>query len=107
MELNMRFVGQTEVAGFLAQSPRYGDTIRAWVAEMKNGKWDSAAALATDFKDLDTSELPSVVFYLTQGTLRIETIIDFRMGIVLMVAITPFTTMQGNAQRDRNARRDH
>jgi mRNA-degrading endonuclease HigB of HigAB toxin-antitoxin module len=103
----MRFVGQTEVAGFLAQSPGYVDALRAWLAEMKHGRWASAAALAADFQNVDTSELPSVVFYLTPAALRIETIVDFRMGIVLLVAIAPFAAMKGNQQRDWNARRDH
>jgi hypothetical protein len=103
----MRFVGQTEVAGFLAQSPRYVDTVRAWLAEMKNGRWTSATALAADFHNVDTSELPSVVFYLAPAFLRIETIIDFRMGIVLLVAIAPFAAMQGNPQHSWNAHRDN
>jgi mRNA-degrading endonuclease HigB of HigAB toxin-antitoxin module len=103
----MRFVGQTEIAGFLAQSPGYRDTIRAWLAEMKHGRWASAAALAADFQNVDTSELPSVVFYLAPAALRIETIIDFRIGIVLLMAIAPFAAMQGNPQHSWNAQRDH
>jgi len=103
----MRFVGQTEVAGFLAQSPEHGDTVRAWLAEMKHGRWVSAAALAADFQNVDTSELPSVVFYLAPAALRIETIIDFGMGIVLLVAIAPFTAMQGDSQNSWNAHRDY
>ena len=103
----MRFVGQTEVAGFLARSPGYVDTVRAWLAEMKHGRWASAAALAANFQNVDTSELPSVVFYLAPAALRIETIIDFRMGIVLLVAIAPFAAMQDNPQHSWNARRDN
>ncbi len=60
----MRFVGQTEVAAFLASSPAYDNTVRAWVAEMKSGQWHSATALAADFHNVDVSALPWVVFYL-------------------------------------------
>jgi mRNA-degrading endonuclease HigB of HigAB toxin-antitoxin module len=103
----MRFVGQTEVVEFLAQSPEYADTVRAWLAEMKHGHWASAATLTTDFQNVDTSGLPSVVFYLAPATLRIETIINFRMSIVLLVALAPFTSMQGNLQQPWNAHRDN
>lgn len=103
----MRFVGQTEIAGFLAQSPGYVDPVRAWLSEMKHGHWTSPAALAADFQNLDTTELPAVVFYLAPAALRIETIIDFRMGIVLLVAIAPFAAMQGNPQHFWNAHRDN
>ncbi len=103
----MRFVGQTEVAGFLAQLPGYSDTVSAWLAEMKHGRWASAAALAADFQNVDTSELPSVVFYLAPAAVRIETIIDFRMGIVLLVGIAPFAATQGNLKHSWNAHRDN
>lgn len=103
----MKFVGQTEVAAFLAVSPGYEDAVRAWLAEMKYGQWLSAAALTADFQNVDTSELPSVVFYLAPAALRIETIIDFRVGIVLLVAISPLAAVQGSPQYSWNARRDH
>jgi mRNA-degrading endonuclease HigB of HigAB toxin-antitoxin module len=83
----MRFVGQTEVAAFLAGSPAYDNTIKAWVAEMKSGQWGSAAALAADFQNVDLSALPWVAFYLLPSALRIRTLIDFRIGVVMLLAI--------------------
>jgi mRNA-degrading endonuclease HigB of HigAB toxin-antitoxin module len=83
----MRFVGQTEVAAFLADSPAYDNTVKAWVAEMKSGQWGSATALAADFQNVDVSALPWVVFYLLPSALRICTLIDFRIGVVMLLAI--------------------
>jgi mRNA-degrading endonuclease HigB of HigAB toxin-antitoxin module len=83
----MRFVGQTEVAAFLAGSPAYDNTIKAWVAEMKSGQWGSAAALAADFQNVDLTELPWVTFCLLPSALRIRTLVDFRIGVVMLLAI--------------------
>ncbi|PWE80511.1 hypothetical protein XF30_30640 [Bradyrhizobium sp. SUTN9-2] len=83
----MRFVGQTEVAAFLAGSPAYDNTVKAWVAEVKSGQWDSATALAADFQHVDVSVLPWVAFYLLPSALRIRTLIDFRIGVVMLLAI--------------------
>jgi mRNA-degrading endonuclease HigB of HigAB toxin-antitoxin module len=83
----MRFVGQTEVAGFLATSPAYNNTVKAWVAEMRSGQWGSATALAADFQNIDVSALPWVMFYLRPSALRIRTLIDFRIGVVMLLAI--------------------
>lgn len=83
----MRFVGQTEVAAFLAGSPAYDNTVKAWVAEMRSGQWGSATALAADFQHVDVSALPWVAFYLLPSALRIRTLIDFRIGVVMLLAI--------------------
>ena len=72
----MRFVGQTEVAGLLAGSPAYNNTIKAWVAEMRSGQWESATALG-DFQSIDVSALPWVVFDLLPSALRIRTLSIF------------------------------
>jgi mRNA-degrading endonuclease HigB of HigAB toxin-antitoxin module len=107
MDLKMRFVGKTEVGGFLAQAPEYDDTVKAWAAEMKHGHWHSAAALAADYQNIDISDLPSVIFYLESVELRIDTMIDFRRGIVLLVAIAPFAAAEDNPQSFSNAHHDH
>lgn len=91
----MRFVGQTEVAAFLAGSPAYDNTVRAWVAEMKSGQWRSATALAADFQSVDVSGLPWVIFYLVPSALRIRTLVDFRIGIVMLMAIDPPAARHG------------
>lgn len=87
MEIPMRFAGLAEVATFLAQCPGETEAMRAWVTEVRHRTWANAAALTTDFADVDTSRLPTVVFGLQRGILQIETLIDFRSGIVLLTAI--------------------
>jgi hypothetical protein len=103
----LRFVGQSEVAAFVAQLPAYGDTVRAWVSEMKHRNWLSAAAFATDFKNVDASNLPAVIFYLAPPGLRIETLVDFRAGIIMLVAIEPSTVWRGNQLQPWNTQSDH
>lgn len=103
----MRFVGQTELAGFLTRSPGYADTLRAWLAEMKHGRWTSAAGLVADFPNVDASDLPSVVFRLALAALRVETIIDFRRGIVLLVEITAVASLRPKQNLPGMSPRDH
>jgi mRNA-degrading endonuclease HigB of HigAB toxin-antitoxin module len=98
----MRFVGQTEVAAFLAGSPAYDNTVKAWVAEMKSGQWNSAGALAADFQHVDISALPWVVFYLLPSALRIRTLIDFRIGVVMLLAIDLSAAWHGTQTQPRN-----
>jgi mRNA-degrading endonuclease HigB of HigAB toxin-antitoxin module len=103
----MRFVGQTEVAAFLAECPDQSDGLRAWLAEMKHRSWGSANALAADFLNVDASGLPTVIFYLEPTALRIETLIDFRNGVVLLTAIHRSSMTPGHSRQTWNAHRDH
>jgi mRNA-degrading endonuclease HigB of HigAB toxin-antitoxin module len=98
----MRFVGQTEVAGFLGGSPAYDNTIKAWVAEMRSGQWESATALAADFQNIDVSALPWVVFYPLPSALRIRTLIDFRIGVVMLLAIDLSAAWHGTQAQSWN-----
>jgi hypothetical protein len=98
----MRFVGQTEVAAFLVGSPVYDNTIKAWVAEMRSGQWGSAAALAADFQNVDVSALPWVFFYLPPSALRIRTLIDFRIGVVMLLAIDLSAARHDTQPQPRN-----
>jgi mRNA-degrading endonuclease HigB of HigAB toxin-antitoxin module len=98
----MRFVGQTEVAEFLAGSPVYDNTVKAWVAEMRSGQWRSATALAADFQNVDVSALPWVVFYLLPSALRMRTLIDFRIGVVMLLAIDLSATWHGTQTQPWN-----
>jgi mRNA-degrading endonuclease HigB of HigAB toxin-antitoxin module len=107
MEKVMRFVGQTEIAAFLAECPDQSDGLRAWLAEMKHRTWGSADALAADFLNIDASGLPTVIFYLEPTALRIETLIDFRNGVVLLTAIQRPAMMPSHSRQTWNAHRDH
>ena len=83
----MRFLGQSEISEFLVGRPDCGSLVRAWVSELKHRDWDCAAALQADFRLVDISALPTVTFHLQPATLRIDTLIDFRRRIVLLIAI--------------------
>ena len=103
----MRFVGQTEIASFLAECPGYALPVRAWLAEMKHRRWTNADAIVADFLNVDASRLPTVVFNLEPAALRIETLIDFRNGVVLLTAIQRPTMMADRSSPTRNTHRDH
>lgn len=92
----MRFVGQSEVAAFLSRSSVYNDAIRSWVTEMKSGQWRSTAALTADYQYVDVTASPTVVFYLVPASLRIRTLINFRVGVVMLVAIDLSAAWQHN-----------
>lgn len=102
----MRFAGLTEISAFIAQWPAYADVVRAWLAEMKSRAWPSAAALASDFPNVDASRLPVVVFYLGSQSVRVETVIDFRNSIVLLTQIHAPAMMLGRSPQDWTAH-DH
>jgi mRNA-degrading endonuclease HigB of HigAB toxin-antitoxin module len=107
MEFQMRFVGQTEVGAFLGQWPTYGETVRAWVSEMKHGSWHSPAAFAADFKNVDVSNVPTLIFYLAPAGLRIDTLVDFRTRTIMLMTIQPVAMMQSNNAQPWNTQRDH
>ena len=83
----MRFVGQTEVAAFLASSPELADSLRAWLTEIKRRRWNGFQELASDFRSVDVSAPPEVVFNLATSGVRIATLFDFRNDVVLLTSI--------------------
>jgi len=103
----MRFVGQTEIAAFLAEWPGHGESVRAWLSEMKYRRWPTAAALESDFGSADVSGTPAVTFYLANASVRIETLVDFRTSVVMLTRIGVHTTRAGVAAHIRNARHGH
>jgi len=103
----MKFAGQTEIAAYLSEWPEQGDDVRAWLSEMKRRAWSSAADLVRDFQNVDASHSPLVIFYLVPVGPRIETLINFRLGVVLLTRIEPYTTTLGRTSQTWNAPRDH
>jgi hypothetical protein len=63
----MRFVGQTEVAAFLANCPTLAEPVRAWLTEIKHRRWEGYEARACDFLSVDVSAPPDVVFKLSSS----------------------------------------
>ena len=103
----MRFVGQAEIHAVLAEWPEHGDALRAWTFEIKHRWWRSTAELAADFRNVDASRIPAVIFYLPPAGLQIETLIDFRLGIVLATGFRPPAVMLDRALETWDSRRDH
>ncbi len=96
----MRFVGQTEIAAFLADCPAHAEAVRAWLLEIKHRRWSNSVALTRDFLSADVSSPPAVVFDLSPFGIRIGTLIDFRSGVVLLTDIedyaSPPSQLSGN-----------
>lgn len=83
----MKFLGQAEAAAFLRGHPTQADKLQAWLSEIRFRSWHNAAALAADFRNVDASASPRVVFRFGRPALVIETLMDFRNEIVLLTAI--------------------
>lgn len=101
----MRFVGQTELAVFLRGHPGEAERLQAWMAEIRHRNWKNAEALAADFQNVDASQSPLTVFRFGRPPLDIETLIDFRTNVVLLLTMRQpqphfGTLQQGNEQRD-------
>jgi mRNA-degrading endonuclease HigB of HigAB toxin-antitoxin module len=104
----MKFLGRTEISAFIAQYPSCAEDLRVWLVELVNATWSSADALLSDCPRADASRLPTLIFYLGPKRLRIETLVDFRNGIVLLTDIgRPAATMPDHIQENWAAHRDH
>jgi len=104
----MKFLGRTEIATFVARYPTYAEDLRVWLAEVVDTAWSSVDALLSDYPRADASHLPTLIFYLGPKRLRIETLVDFRNGIVLLTDIgRPVAPMPDHIQEDWAGHRDH
>lgn len=103
----MRFLGKVEVAAFLTIQPAYAEGVRAWLNEISRRNWPSAEALSTDFLHADISAPPVIVFHLAAGAVCIETLVDFRNGIVLLTAIRERVPTHANPASFGMSRRAH
>ncbi|MFN4281417.1 MAG: hypothetical protein ACK4NA_02115 [Alphaproteobacteria bacterium] len=83
----MNFLGEMELHGFIRSHPRTGEMLRAWAAEMRCRTWESTHALLRDFKYADVRSPPIVVFSFPNPAIDVETLMDFRRGIVLLTEI--------------------
>lgn len=100
----MRFVGQEEVAAFLRDHPAETERLQAWVAEIRHRNWKSCSELVAAFQDIDASRLPVAVFRLSRPPIHLETLIDFRTNLLMLVSIKqprlPATASNGDERRD-------
>lgn len=102
----MRFVGQTEVAAFLRSYPKESERLLAWVAEMQHRNWRDARELIVAFREVDTSRLPLTVFRFDRPPMQIETLIDFRTKVLVLLAIKHPRPHVAHHQQE-SERRDH
>jgi hypothetical protein len=90
----MKFLGRTEVVVFLQEHPEQAETLCAWLGEIQHRHWCSREALAADFQSVDASCPPLAEFRLGRPALVIETLVDFRNGIVLLTGIRIATAVE-------------
>jgi len=90
----MKFLGRTQLAAFLRDHPEQADTLQAWLSEIQYRDWRTRDALASDFQSVDATRTPLAVFRLGRPALVIETLVDFRNGIVLLTGIRIATESQ-------------
>lgn len=80
----MRFLGQVEVAEFARAHPAEAGVLSAWLNEVRQGKWANSKALVADFRFAEAQQPPYAVFRLGPTPVSVETIIDYRNGVVLV-----------------------
>ena len=90
----MKFLGRTEFVAFLGEHPEQAETLRSWLGEIQHRDWGSREALAADFQSVDATRPPLAVFRLGRPALVIETLVDFRNGVVLLTAIRIATELE-------------
>jgi hypothetical protein len=83
----MRFVGQAEVLAFLRDCPAETERLQSWVAEIQHHNWRNFRELLATFQDVDASRPPLTIFRLNRPPLHIETLIDFRTNVLMLLAI--------------------
>jgi mRNA-degrading endonuclease HigB of HigAB toxin-antitoxin module len=90
----MKFLGRTDFVAFLRQHPEQAETLRAWLGEIQHRHWCSREALAADFQSVDATRPPLAVFRVGRPALLIETLVDYRNGIVLLTGIRLATELE-------------
>jgi hypothetical protein len=75
------------------------ETIRAWAYEIRYRAWANELELIAAFPSVDVSNVPAVIFVLANAAIRIETLIDFRLGIVLLTHISESQAATNASQR--------
>ena len=87
---DVRVVGLDLVANHLlgCRSSMDADALKAWVYELEHRDFGVPARLTAGFRQVDLSKPPVAVFHLAGTPLRIDTLIDFRTGVVLVTHIS-------------------
>jgi len=90
----MRVLGQLEVAEFVRGHPEEADLLRAWLSEVRHHRWANSQALKADFRSVEANQPTRAVFRLGPKPIVVETIIDFRNGVVLLVTLSVSDVMR-------------
>jgi hypothetical protein len=64
------------------------EMLRSWAYEIRYCAWANELELIAAFPSVDVSNFPAAIFVLASAAIRIETLIDFRLGIVLLTHIS-------------------
>src|SRR5688572_615663 len=99
----MKLLGTTELAAFLKEQPDRAESLNAWAAEIRDRNWASPEAMARDFPHADIGQ-PEAVFQMGVPPAIVETLIDFRNGVLLVVGLRPaaaLSTSSSNSDRSR------
>jgi hypothetical protein len=85
----VRLVGIDQVARYLQtdRDLQASTALRAWVLELKTANWPDAAHLQNQFRQVDASNTPKVIFRLAAAPIGVETLIHFGSGVVLITEI--------------------
>jgi mRNA-degrading endonuclease HigB of HigAB toxin-antitoxin module len=83
----MRLLGQSELADFTERHKGAAEDVRAWLSEIKHQRWTGPSDLARGMFKVDFLNPPRARFHVAAATLVIETIIDFKSGVVLVTGI--------------------
>jgi mRNA-degrading endonuclease HigB of HigAB toxin-antitoxin module len=75
------------------------EMLRAWMCEIRHCAWANELELIAAFPSVDLSNVPAVIFVLASAAIRIETLIDFRLGIVLLTHISEVKVATPESQR--------
>lgn len=86
----MRVVGADVIDAYLAARPPSLTTefLRALIYELREHSWKKPQVFASAFPKADLSALPKAVFRLEDGAVLVDTLVDFRTGVVLVTGIT-------------------
>lgn len=86
----MRVVGAGVIDAYLAANPPSltSEFLRALIYELRENYWKKPQVLASAFPKADLSALPKAVFRLDDGAVLVDTLVDFRTGVVLVTGIT-------------------
>lgn len=90
----MRLLGQVEVADFVRSNPQDAEVLWAWLNEVRYRTWASSEALVADFRSAEAQQPPYVVFRLGSTPVLVETIVDYRNGVVLVTRLSVRASMR-------------